>query len=312
MNMKTTILSLIICFLTIAGCKSQQAVTFTDEKSVLDFYKQYSSFTDPGKYKYLYKDLPESLPELCRLIKSQIIHPFAELPRYRELISKERSNEYNKYLTVESILEGLLLYDSSGLVSDRKPENRLVLICQQNAILLASVLKYRGIPARVRYGFAPYLILGFHTNHVICEVWNEKETRWMLVDPSADRIDFNREEFDFSNDVWLKMQKKEIDPEIYGMPGQDDFNGLPIMTTVICFDLASVLGNEYPVGQHSPILEYVFSNNQFTTEQIEILNKISELMMSSDADHISELHKIYYNTTEIQFTDKQDPINLIP
>ncbi|MBN1143130.1 MAG: hypothetical protein JXA72_01860, partial [Bacteroidales bacterium] len=77
--MKITILSLIICFLNIAGCKSQQAFAFTDEKSVLEFYKQYSSFTDPGEYAYLYKNLPDSLPELCRLIKSQIIHPFAEL-----------------------------------------------------------------------------------------------------------------------------------------------------------------------------------------------------------------------------------------
>ncbi len=310
--MKTTVFILMITILSMANGKSQQAFNFTDDHSVLDFYKQCSPYTDPGEYAYLYKNLPDSLPELCRLVKSQTIHPFAELPGYKDLIPKERSNEYNKYPTVKSILEGLLSYDSSGLVSDRKPEDRLVLICQQNAILLASVLKYRGIPARVRYGFATYLIPGFHTSHVICEVWNEIENRWMLVDPSTNMIDFNREEFDFSNDVWLKMQKKEIDPKIYGMPGLNEFNGSPFMTTVICFDLASVLGNEYPVGQHSPLLDHVFKNNQFTTEQIEILNKISEVMMSLDADHISELHKIYYNTSEIQFTDKQDSVILIP
>ena len=129
-------------------------------------------------------------------------------------------------------MEGLVSYDSRGLVKDRKPENRLMLICRDNALLLASILKYRGIPARVRYGFAPYLIPGFHANHVICEVWNEKDNRWMLVDPSADRIDFAREEFDFSNDVWLKMQKKEIDPKLYGMPGLDEYNGSPLMTMV--------------------------------------------------------------------------------
>jgi len=208
--MKNTVLIIMITILTITGCSSQQEVKFTDNKSVLDFYKQYSEFTDPGEYAYLYKNLPDSLPELCRLIRSQYINYGWELDMYREQIPKERWNESAKYPTVKSALEGLLSYDSRGLVKDRKPENRLMLICRDNALLLASILKYRGIPARVRYGFAPYLIPGFHANHVICEVWNEKENRWMLVDPSADRIDFAREEFDFSNDVWLKMQKKKL------------------------------------------------------------------------------------------------------
>ncbi|HEX2920484.1 MAG TPA: hypothetical protein VHO50_04880, partial [Bacteroidales bacterium] len=201
--MKTLVLSLSFLILTITSCNSQQAYKFTDGKSVQHFYKQYSSYTDPGEYAYLFKNLPDSLPELCRVIKSQIIHPFAELPNYGEQISKERSNEYTKYPTVKSVLEGLLAYNSSGLVIDRKPEDRLVLICQQNAISLASILKFRGIPTRVRYGFAPYLMPGFHANHVICEVWNEKESRWILVDPSTGMIDFDRKEFDFSNDVWV-------------------------------------------------------------------------------------------------------------
>lgn len=310
--MKTLVLFLSSLILTITSCNSQQAYKFIDDKSLLEFYKKYSSFTDPGEYSYLYKNLPDSLPELCRVIKSQIIHPFAELSNYGEQISKERSNEYTKYPTVKSVLAGLLAYNSSELVIDRKPEDRLVLICQQNAILLASILKFRGIPARVRYGFAPYLMPGFHANHVICEVWNEKESRWILVDPSTGMIDFDRKEFDFSNDVWVKFLKKEIDPKIYGMPGQDAYNGSPLMTTVICYDLASILGTEYPVGQQSPILEYVFKNNQFTSKQIEILNKISELMMSLEVDHILKLQNIYNNTPEIQFTQKHDPVILIP
>jgi len=198
------------------------------DSSILDFYRQYSSFTDPGEYKYLYKNLPDSLPELCSLIRSQFINYGWELDMYREQISKERWNESLKYPTVKSALEGLLSHDSRGIVKDRKPKDRLVLICRDNAVLLASILKYRGIPARVRYGFDPYLIPGFHSNHVICEVWNKNEDRWMLVDPSADRVDFNREDFDFSNDVWLKMQRKEIDPKLYGMVGR--YTGLSIIT----------------------------------------------------------------------------------
>jgi len=288
--------------------KNQLVENEQTDSSILDFYRQYSSFTDPGEYEYLYENLPDSLPELCSLIRSQYINYGWELNQYRELIPKERWNESFKYPTVKSALEGLLSHDSRGLVKDRKPENRLMLICRDNALLLASILKYRGIPARVRYGFAPYFIPDFHANHVICEVWNEKDNRWMLVDPSANRIDFDREEFDFSNDVWLKMQHKEINPEVYGMPGRYKYNGSPLMTTVVCYDLASILGTEYPVGQHSPILDYVFQNNEFTTKQVEILNRISELMKSIDADNISKLQKIYNSTPQIQFTKRFEPV----
>jgi len=299
---------LISIILVTTYCQPESAKSNQSESSILDFYRQYSSYTDPGEYEYLYKNLPESLPELCSLIRSQYINYGWELDDYRELIPKERWNESGKYPTVKSALEGLLSHDSRGLVKDRKPEDRLMLICRDNALLMVSMLKYRGIPARVRYGFAPYLIPGFHANHVICEVWNEKENRWMLVDPSADKIDFAREEFDFSYDIWLKMQKKEIDPQLYGMPGMNEYNGSPLMTSVICYDLASILGNEYPIGQYSPILDYVFQNKQFTAEQVEILNRISELIKSLDANNISELQKIYNSTPEIQFTEKFEPV----
>jgi formylglycine-generating enzyme len=313
-NMKTTLFILMISFL-IGISYAQNSPQMLDEQilknvfnkdsiSVLDFYRQYSSFTDPGEYAYLYNNLPDSLPELCSLIKSQFIHPFA-LSQYRDQIPKERWNESVKYTTVKSILKGLLSYDSRGFVNDRKPEDRLVLHCWHCSILLASILKYRGIPARVCYGHAAYLVPGFHTGHVICEVWNKNENRWMLVDPSTDRIDFSREEFAFSNDSWLKMQKKEIDPNLYGMPGNNDnYNGLVSIVSTVCLDLASILGNEYTIYQYAQILNYAFqNNNQLPKEQIEILNRISKLMKSVNSENLSKLQEIYNNTLQIQITE---------
>jgi hypothetical protein len=186
-------------------------------------------------------------------------------------------------------------------VKNRKPENRLVLGCRHNAILLASILKYRGIPARVRIGHVTYLKPGFHLSHTICEVWNENDKRWMLVDPSTNMVDFSREKFDFSNDLWLKMQNEEIDPSQYGSPGR--YTGLVSILGKVSPDLASILGTEYPVNQYAPILEYAFqNNNQLTSKHIETLNRISELMKSIDADNLLKLQEIYNNTPEIQIT----------
>lgn len=271
-----------------------------DSISVLDFYRQYSFFTDPGKYEYLYEKLSDSLPELCRLIKSQIIHPYNDLPKYRELIPQERWNEAFSYPSVKSILEGLVSYDSSGFINNRKPEDRLVLGCNQNAILLASILKFRGIPARVRTGHATYIMPGFHISHTVCEVWNENEIRWMLVDPSMDMVDYSREKFDFSNELWLRLQNEEIDPNLYGIPRR--YTGLVSIVGKVCTDLASILGTEYPIDQYAPILDDIFQNNQLSSKQIETLNKISELMKLIDSESLSELKEIYNNNPEIQIT----------
>jgi sulfatase modifying factor 1 len=306
--MKKSIFVFIIFILAITGCSGQEnpknsaiASQIKNEVDLLNFYRQYSSFTDPGEYKYLYKNLPDSLPELCHLIKSQFIHPFAELLQYRDQIPKERGDESVKYPTVKSILEGLLAYDSRGLVNDRKPKDRLILGCRHSAILLASILKHRGIPARLRAGHATYLIPDFHTSHTICEVWNEKDKRWMLVDPDMGKVDFSRDEFDFSNDAWLKLQKKEIDPNLFGMPGQ--YPGVISIMAKVCTDLAFILGNEYNIYQYAPILDYAFhNNNQLTSKHIETLNRISELMKSIDADNLSKLQEIYNNTPQIQIT----------
>jgi hypothetical protein len=124
--------------------------------------------------------------------------------------------------------------------------------------------------------------------------------RWMLVDPSMDMVDFSREKFDFSNELWLKLQNEEIDPNLYGIPRR--YTGLVSIVGKVCTDLASILGTEYPIDQYSPILDDIFQNNQLTSKQIETLNKISELMKSIDADNISKLLDIYNNSPEIQIT----------
>lgn len=299
--MNKVLFLLMISVMMVAGCNAQQTTENEQNiSSLLDMYRQYSEYTDPGEYAYLYDNLPDSLPELCKLIRAQYINPY-ELPAYEGQIPEERLNDMMKYPTVKLALEALLSYDSSGLVQDRKPEDRLVLICRDNAVLLASILKYRGIPARVRYGFASYLMPGFHASHAICEVWNENDNRWILVDPSTDMIDFSKDQFDFGNVAWQKMQKKEIDPNLYGVPGSHI--GLVPITLVLCADAASILGTEYTSYPSPPILNYIFqNNNQLSPEHIEMLDNLSKLMNSIDASTISKLQEIYDNNPQIQFS----------
>ena len=306
--MKNSVITLMISIVIVTGCYAQKNTKEQAETSVVNFYHQYSSTTDPGEYAYLYQNLPDSLPELCSLIKSQFIHPYAELPKYREQIPKDRWREMYRYPSVKSILEGLVSYDSSGLTKERQPEDRLILACWHNSILLASILKSRDIPARVRYGHATYIAPGYHISHVISEVWNEDEMRWMLVDPSMDMVDFNRDKFDISNEAWLQLQRKEIDPNLYGIPGK--YSGMGSIAAKVCGDLASILGTEHTIFQYAPILDFVFEEDkEITTEHVELLNRISELMLSIDADNLAKLQEIYNATPDIQITKSFESIS---
>jgi len=314
--MKHSILIFLICVLILIQCNGQgnskrppvlgqhKNVQYTGG-SILDFYRQYSTFTDPGEFEYLYEDLPDSLPGLCQLIQKQFMHIVTEYPSYKDIMPGDSRYDITKYTTIESILETLYQKDSNGLTLYRKPENRLVFSCQNYALMLASMLKYKGIPARVRYGHATYLIPDFHASHVICEVWNKTEERWMLVDPNVNMIDFSRDKFAFSNEAWLQMQKGTIDANTFGFPGK--YSGEGSITGKICGDLASTLGTEYPLTMYPPIMEYYFEGEkQLPQEQIKILDSISKLMQSLNAENLLKLQRIYNNTPEIQVTKSRD------
>ena len=46
-------------------------------ENALAFYRAYGKHTDPGEFAYLYEGLPQSLQDLCDLVKAQLIHPAA-------------------------------------------------------------------------------------------------------------------------------------------------------------------------------------------------------------------------------------------
>ena len=132
--------------------------------------------------------------------------------------------------------------------------------------------------------------------------------RWILVDPSMDMVDFSRDKFDFSSDAWLQLQRKEIDPNLYGILGK--YSGMGSIAAKVCGDLASILGTKHTIFQYAPILDFIFEEDkELTDEQIETLNRISELMKSIDADSFSELEDIYINIPEIQITKSFESIS---
>lgn len=299
-NMKQVLALLAVCFISSCTPSKAEDIQSANVSSVHSAYTNFSKYTDPGKYAYLYKNLPDSLSELCEIIKSQLIHPL-DVDPYADVIPPNRYFEDFQYPTVKTMLAGLMKLDPSGLSRFRRPENRLVVSCRNHAILLASILKSRHIPVRVRYGFAAYLDPNkqAHISHVICEVWNIREKRWMLVDPDRKWVDFPRGEFELGGDVWLRYQKGEIKhPERYGLPNSwGSYNILDMMN----HDFTSVLGQELLYWEKPPIsLDTNIDISKMNKEQVEILNRISFLLKDPD-QHMEELKNIYVKYTYLQY-----------
>jgi formylglycine-generating enzyme required for sulfatase activity len=124
----------------------------------------------------------------------------------------------------------------------------------------------------------------------------------MLVDPTMNMVDFSKTMFDFSNDVWTKLGKKEIDPTKYGAVGRTGEN---MIVAALTSDIGSLLGTECTFYQYAPILENAFRNT-LSSEQIEILSKVSEMMDTLDVESLSKLEEFYNNTPQIQITKTLD------
>jgi len=216
---------------------------------MLDFYRDYGVYTDPGEYASLLRDLPTSLPELCALVKAQLIHPFA-LPQYADLVPPDKACEDRDYPTVRSLLAGLVAANPAGLIADREPAERLILSCRSHALLLAAILKSRHIPVRVRYGFATYIVPGLHAYHVICEVWKDDRNRWVLVDPDRQVVDVPAEQFESAATAWMRYRQGGCNTSRYGVKGS--WGAHPILGALV-HDAAAVLGTEHLYWDEPPV-----------------------------------------------------------
>jgi hypothetical protein len=246
----------LILYFTVASCSSRIQ---TDHRPgyILNKHRQFSSYTDPGELAYLYNELPDSLDTLCALVKKQLIHPF-DVGKFSDKIPKERTDEGRKFFTVSLMLEELLKRNKKGLVASRKPEDRLVVTSVHHAMLLASILRYRGIPVRIRAGFAKYIgnKRNLRVSQVICEVWDEEQNKWILVDPDRQKIDFSPNQFEFAYETWFRLRNDSLRGTYfvprYGNVDRTTFH-------LLFYDLSCVIGNEGPYWEDPPLISQIKS-----------------------------------------------------
>jgi hypothetical protein len=224
-------------------------------QKILSHYLQFSPFTDPGCYKKFLQKLPDDIETLGNLIRKQFIHrtnlyeggkKVENFPWYRLRC------EDDVLPNAISIINELLRLDPRGFLPDRKVENKVIITCRGVSVLMAAILKSKGVPCRVRSGFASYFIEGENYDHWLNEYWHEKEKRWVLFDADGtegyinekeiNRYDIPSDKFYFAAQAWLGIREGKLKAEKFiNIAG---FNGLEPVLWAIFYDFHCLMNNE--------------------------------------------------------------------
>jgi hypothetical protein len=137
----------------------------------LAFYARHGLLTEPAGHAARLAALPRDLGALCRFAQELVFH--ADWAAAYG-ITGEHSRR-----TVP-IAERLSL---APVALGRTPGT-----CRDYALILTSILRQQGVPARVRCGFATYFKSNAFEDHWVCEYWKTDEDRWALADAQIDAV----------------------------------------------------------------------------------------------------------------------------
>jgi Transglutaminase-like superfamily len=210
--------------------------------AVLDFYRRHGPITDPGDRARLLDGLPSDVASLVAVVKGVTLHEQAGRRLYGLTEVQEVSADDSRFMA--DLLSTIVKIDGAPLTVPRPPALRISGDCRNPPLLLVTMLRQQGVPARKRTGYARFIpsAVPLGMPHDLTEYWDETRRRWVLVDPGVDDevaarraawfaqrgegwkgecdvLDVGRNLFVLGPDIWLGFRSGRILPEqlsVYG------------------------------------------------------------------------------------------------
>lgn len=274
-------------------------------QDILEFYQGTSAYTDLGLYADFVRSLPDDLYTLARLQRSQIIHPAAFCtPDIRTrtdtvwgdmtCIPETRLQyEDDIFPTAQSILHELLRRDPV-YGEGRRAGDKVFVTCRGQALLLTATLKAKGIPARVRSGYAGYVNAdNGYDDHWIAEYYDAGAGGWKLADADifgfadVDVADIPRERFLTGGQAWLSFRKGNVTAHQLRNAGGE--RGIQAAVMGLFDDFHALMGNEI-IFLHLP--RYLVEKGLVPDEKdCQELDVLAELLLEPDQnfDRLQEI-----------------------
>jgi len=268
------------------------------DPAVARHYLEFGLFSNPGRYKDLLQHLPDDIRELGTLVCHQVIHRVVLQQGNTAANTDKRYGDMDRFpwhrlrcdddvlTNAVSMIAELLRLDNRGFVPDREVENKIVVTCRYVAILMASILKAKGRPCRVRSGFAPYLSGGTESgDHWINQCWDEHEERWVTFDADGffddlgfDQFDMPTSKFDWAAATWLGIRSGKLLPDNYVTGGV--IKGLMAVLGPVFDDFHSLMNNEILYLQLPSYIAGKF--DRLTERDLEEIDELAQLLLEPD------------------------------
>jgi hypothetical protein len=264
------------------------------------YYKNHGPMTVPGPHAASFSALPTDIGALCEIVQGVLIH--RELARWLyDVTLSEQQREDAHIRPIGEMLARICALGPQLLTVAREPAHRLPSVCRHFSVMLCSILREKGIPARTRCGFGAYFSPGKFEDHWVCEYWNAGQARWILVDAQLDavqrsafKIDFNpldvpRDRFIIAGDAWQMCRAGRAEADRFGL-SIVQLHGLWFVAGNVLRDLASLNRMELLPWDVWGLME--MNDTALGDEKKTLVDRVAALSLAGE-DAFSEVRAIY-------------------
>ena len=265
-----------------------------------DYYKDNSPISAAGARAAELRALPNDLAKLCEVIQGVLVHRDMAPFLYDLKLSEQQRDDAN-IRPLELMLKRIHELDDRPLTVARDAAHRMPTVCRHFTLMLTAILREHGIPARSRCGFGAYFNAGKFEDHWVCEYWNAKQARWILVDAQIDPIQrkaFNlkfdplevpRDAFIIAGDAWQQCRAGRADASRFGL-SHINMAGLWFIAGNVVRDFAALNRMEGLPWDVWGMME--IGDDALTDERKALLDKVAALTMAGD-EALPEIRKLY-------------------
>jgi len=276
-------------------------------ESPQEYYQRNGPMTALGAHAAEISALPMDIASLCEVIQGVLIHRDIAPHLYGLKLSEQQRDDAH-IRPIAEMLTRIHALDPRPLAIARAPARRMPSVCRHFSLMLCSVLRYQGIPARLRCGFGAYFTPGKLEDHWVCEYWNAADARWILADAQLDliqrkalSIDFNpldvpRDRFVIAGDAWDRCRSGRADADHFGLSYINE-HGLWFIAGNLLRDLASLNRMEMLPWDVWGLME--MGDDALTPEKKALLDRVAALTLAGD-DKFAEVRAIYQSDDRLR------------
>lgn len=188
-------------------------------------WTKHTPMSDPAGHAGRVAELPSDIGALNRIVQGLLIH--SDWLTAYGLDEADYRTVSRETLPVADRLGAILASNAQDLRTPRPPGERAVGTCRDFALMVCAILRGKGVPSRVRCGFADYFGPAWE-DHWVCEYWDRKAQTWRLSDAQLDDVvagkcgvafeptDVPRRAFMTAGEAWMACRAGERDPRHFG------------------------------------------------------------------------------------------------